>query len=179
MRVCLVLSEFFAWGKYGGFGSMARSLGNGLKQRGVEVWEIAPLRRGQRKREPIDGITVLGYPGSRVLTTEAWRVLQPGGILSIASPDYLHWKEDFYNCDYSHNNVTTVRRTLQLLHNSGFQVLKHVYLSGFFTGRPATLASYLVRWRLLFANSNRLDRKLYKLKLDFLRRFIVIGEKQT
>jgi SAM-dependent methyltransferase len=109
---------------------------------------------------------------------EAWRVLQPDGILCIASPDYLHWKEDFFNCDYSHNNVTSVRRTLQLLHNNGFRVPKYVYLSGFFTGILASVASYLVRWGLFFANGNGLDKKLYKLKLTFLRRFLIIGVKQ-
>lgn len=30
MRVCLILSEFFARGKYGGFRSMASNLGIGL-----------------------------------------------------------------------------------------------------------------------------------------------------
>ena len=109
---------------------------------------------------------------------EAWRVLQPDGVLCIESPDYLHWEEDFFNCDYSHNNVTSVRRALQLLHNGDFEVPMYVYLSGFFTGILATAASYLVRWGLFFANSNGLDKKLYKLKLTFLRRFFIIGVKQ-
>ena len=115
---------------------------------------------------------------AQAFIAEAWRVLRPGGILYIASPDYLHWKEDFFHCDYSHNNITSVRRTLQLLHNSGFQVLKNVYLGGFFTGIPATAISHVVRWGLFFAKGSRLDNKLYKLKLSFLRRFLIVGMKQ-
>jgi len=116
---------------------------------------------------------------ARIFTTEARRVLRPGGILCIASPDYLHWKEDFFNCDFSHSNITSVRRTLQLLHNNGFRTLEYVYFSGFFTGTLATLMSYLARIGLWFANSNGIDKKLYKLKLTFLRRFFIIGAKQA
>lgn len=112
-----------------------------------------------------------------IFVAEARRVLRPGGLLCIVSPDYLHWKEDFFNCDFSHANVTTVRRTLQLFHNHGFRVLKYAYLSGFFTGMPATVLSHLVRAGLFFANSNGIDKKLYKLKLTFLRRFLIIGAK--
>ena len=47
MRVCFVVSEFFAWGKYGGFGSMARMLGKALLQRGVHVSAVVPRRNGK------------------------------------------------------------------------------------------------------------------------------------
>jgi len=39
--------------------------------------------------------------------SEAKRVLRKGGILFILSPDVMDWKEDFYNCDFSHSNPTT------------------------------------------------------------------------
>lgn len=74
MRVCLVSSEIFAWNKYGGFGSMARMLGKGLLQRGVEVFAVVPRRSEQRDREVLDGITVLSYPGQRVLTTDVYSI---------------------------------------------------------------------------------------------------------
>jgi hypothetical protein len=58
--------------------------------------------------------------------SEAKRVLRRGGILFILSPDLMDWKEDFYNCDFSHSNPTTVRRTHQIFMNeqlttAGFQ----------------------------------------------------------
>lgn len=72
MRVCFVVSEFFAWGKYGGFGSMARMLGKALLQRGVHVSAVVPRRNGQGNREVIDGISTFSYPGQRVLSTDVY-----------------------------------------------------------------------------------------------------------
>lgn len=108
---------------------------------------------------------------------EAHRVLRPGGLLCILAPDYLHWKEDFFNCDFSHANVTSLRRTLQLFHNNGFRTLKYAYFSGFFMGMSATVFSHLVRFVLPFSSSNGIDKKLYKLKLTFLRKFLIVGKK--
>lgn len=105
---------------------------------------------------------------------EARRVLRPHGILFICSPDYLHWKEDFY-CDYTHNNVTTARRALQLFCDYGFRPLRLMYMSSFLRGPLATASSLLVRAVLFFASGDGLDRKLYKLKLTFLRRFLIVG----
>lgn len=112
------------------------------------------------------------------LATEVDRVLKRSGYWCIASPDILHWGNDFYNCDYTHSNVTSVRRTIQIFHNSGFRPVRFSYLSGFLSGLPATLASYGARTALMLADSNGIDRKLYKLKLSFLRRFLIIGQKQ-
>ena len=109
---------------------------------------------------------------------EAHRVLKLGGRVCIFSPDYLHWKEEFFNSDYTHSNVTSVRRTIQLFHDSGFRVSHYAYLSGFFTGFIATLISQLTNIFLHYADSNGLDKKYFKLKTTFLRRFIVIGEKK-
>ena len=109
---------------------------------------------------------------------EAQRVLKKGGRICILSPDYLHWREEFFNCDYTHSNITTVRRTIQLFHNTGFNTCYFTYLSGFFSGIMATLLSNLTRLFLYFANGNGLDKKIYKLKATFLRRILVIGEKK-
>lgn len=109
---------------------------------------------------------------------EAQRVLRPSGTLCLLSPDYLHWKEDFFNCDFSHNNVTSVRRAMQLFYNGGFHTLGYAYLSAFLTGAPATATSHLVRAGLFFADGNGMNQKLYKLKLTFLRRFLIVGQKR-
>jgi SAM-dependent methyltransferase len=108
---------------------------------------------------------------------EARRVLRNGGVLCLACPDYLHWGSDFFNCDYTHNNVTTVRRAQQHLYGSGFIERGHLYFSGHLTGWPATWLSLLARLSLSFARSNGMDMKAYKLKLTFLRRFWIVGQK--
>lgn len=113
-----------------------------------------------------------------IFVAEAQRVLRPRGLLCILAPDYLHWKEDFFNCDFSHANVTSLRRTLQLLHNNGFRMLTYAYFSGFFTRMPATLVSHMARLAFSFSSSNGIDKKWYKFKLAFLRKFLIIGRKQ-
>jgi SAM-dependent methyltransferase len=108
---------------------------------------------------------------------EAYRVLRVGGILCIMSPDYLHWKAEFFNCDFSHSNVTSVRRLIQLFYANALQTVSHEYYSGFIMGRAATLVSYIVRAALFFVKGNAMDSKLYKLKVTFLRQFVVIARK--
>lgn len=120
-----------------------------------------------------------GPAEASVFMREARRVLRPNGILCILSPDYLHWKEHFFNSDYTHNNITTVRRTSQLFQDNGFRTLTCQYFSGFFNGWLATIASHFIRLGLLFSNGNRLDDRIYKLKGTFLRSFLIIGKKQA
>ncbi|MDQ2995291.1 MAG: class I SAM-dependent methyltransferase [Pseudomonadota bacterium] len=114
---------------------------------------------------------------AKIFISEARRVLRPDGIICIATPDYTHWREDFFNADFSHSNITSVRRTIQLFQNHGIKVVKYVYMSGFMTGVPATIFSQLVRIGLFFLHSPGTDDKFYKFKLTFLRRFLIIGSK--
>jgi glycosyltransferase involved in cell wall biosynthesis len=62
MKVCFIVSEFFAWGKYGGYGTATRVVATELVRRGVEVTVITPARGAQPEREAIEGVTVLSYP---------------------------------------------------------------------------------------------------------------------
>jgi glycosyltransferase involved in cell wall biosynthesis len=62
-RICLVSTELFAWGKYGGFGRAARTIGRELVRRGFDVHAVVPRRPGQRRVERLDGIVVLAFPG--------------------------------------------------------------------------------------------------------------------
>lgn len=61
MKVCFVVSQLFAYGKLGGFGSATRTLGKALAASGVEVWAVVPRRPGQPASEALDGIRVLTY----------------------------------------------------------------------------------------------------------------------
>jgi glycosyltransferase involved in cell wall biosynthesis len=67
MRICLICTEIFAWGKYGGFGRATRTIGRELAKRGVRVFAVVPRRGEQRPVEELDGITVLGFPSSNPL----------------------------------------------------------------------------------------------------------------
>ncbi|MFO0732036.1 MAG: glycogen/starch synthase [Nitrospiraceae bacterium] len=45
--VCILTSQYFDWGIYGGFGSMSRKLAESLARDGFRVSVIVPGRQGQ------------------------------------------------------------------------------------------------------------------------------------
>jgi len=109
--------------------------------------------------------------------SEANRVLAPGGLLFILSPDLMDWREDFYNCDFSHSNPTTVRRTLEMFQNEGMEPLEYTYLYSCFSGITGYFLNKLVKFMTFWTIGESTDYKPYKLRLTFLRRFMVIGRK--
>jgi glycosyltransferase involved in cell wall biosynthesis len=69
MRVCFIVSEYFLWGSYGGYGTITRSVAEGLVARGHEVYALVPRRTAIAKREQpdlaeIEGVQVIALPHS-------------------------------------------------------------------------------------------------------------------
>ena len=58
MHVCILTSQYFGWGKIGGFGSMSRRLAEALAADGLEVSVIVPRRPGQPAQETVNGVDV-------------------------------------------------------------------------------------------------------------------------
>lgn len=116
------------------------------------------------------------------LTGQIRDVLKPEGKLVICSPDYLNLRHNFFNCDFSHNYVTTRRRLRQLLVNTGFKNMKSCYLSGPLSGFLCFLVTALVS-RLPFGlldglfPDSKVFYKLYKIQLTFSRKVLILGEK--
>lgn len=48
--------------------------------------------------------------------------LNNGGKLVLACPDFIRWKQYFYDCDYTHSLPFTKRRLRQFLVNEGFDI---------------------------------------------------------
>ena len=61
MKVCFIVSQIFAWGKFGGFGSAARTIAGELASRGIETSVVMPRSGKQRALEELDGLEVHGY----------------------------------------------------------------------------------------------------------------------
>ena len=106
-------------------------------------------------------------------------MLRPGGILFILSPDLMDWKEDFYNCDFSHSNPTTVRRTHEIFLNEGLTTAAFAYSYSGFAGPLGFALNRLVKALTFWASGEDLDFKPYKLRLTFLRRFMIVGRKEA
>jgi ubiquinone/menaquinone biosynthesis C-methylase UbiE len=119
------------------------------------------------------------------LVGEIRRVLKPGGLACIISPDFLNDPRLFFDGDYTHAFVTTENRMRMLLRDSDFELVVSRALAGPFSGFPgwlATMASKLYsRWLYIpLAGLLRpwVDRvKLGKPRSAFWRSIFVLARK--
>jgi len=119
------------------------------------------------------------------LIDESCRVLKKGGILCIISPDYLMCKDEFFDIDYTHNYVTTVRRLKEIYYDNNLEIEYINYISGHFFGDLLTFSlSFISRMfiRPKLINSLTLglisEERIYKVRATFLRSFIIVGRKR-
>lgn len=82
LRVCILTSQYFGWGIYGGFGSMSRKLAESLAHAGHTVSVIVPRRQGQQPLEMINGVTVQSFAPTRI--SEA------GQLIRASTADIFH-----------------------------------------------------------------------------------------
>ena len=66
MKLCFLVSEYFRWGKYGGYGTSTRLLATELVARGFQVMVLTPRRGAQPADEIIDGVRVVAYPAQNL-----------------------------------------------------------------------------------------------------------------
>lgn len=83
--VCILTSQYFGWGIYGGFGSMSRMLAESLAASGHEVDVIVPRRKGQEPLEIINDVHVRSFPISQPV--EAYRLIRSSGARIFHSQD--------------------------------------------------------------------------------------------
>ena len=74
MKVCIVCNQIAAFGKIGGYGSMARKLGRELVQRNVDVSVICRRQPGQQREEVLDGMRVIGLSARELLVSRARKI---------------------------------------------------------------------------------------------------------
>lgn len=165
-----------------------RQMAESLERRGAHVVRAMapPLPALDKQFDTVVMVNVMehmnGMKDALEITRQIRQVLKPTGRFVICSPDYLNWRQNFFNCDFSHNYVTTRRRLEQLLIDSGFGHIKSCHLCGPASGPLCFLLSAVVS-RLPFGFLNaafpdcKLFYKLYKGQLTFLRKVLIVGEK--
>jgi hypothetical protein len=109
-------------------------------------------------------------------------------LIFIVCPDYIDLGKEFYNVDFSHNYVTTLRRVMELFIDEDLEKIYHKYTYACFDGLFGYLTSKLVKLVTFWARGNcfepclkissYIDIKAYKLKLTFSRNFSIIGRKK-
>lgn len=116
-------------------------------------------------------------PTALAVLKEIRRILKPNGCFFVLCPDYNHWKEDFFNCDYSHSNPTTARRMNQMLHNLEMSPIATSYHYTFLTGPFGWLIGNLIKLLTTPFKGEQIDSRFYSLRACFLRRFLTISVK--
>ncbi|MBN1506197.1 MAG: class I SAM-dependent methyltransferase [Sedimentisphaerales bacterium] len=164
-----------------------QAMAESLRRRGAEVAEarVPPLPPLNRRFDFVVMINVLEHMNDMrdalQLAQQIREHLVPGGRLVVCSPDYLNMRAHFFNCDFSHNYVTTQRRLAQLFISAGYDGMRSGYLAGPFSGILAILVACLVA-RLPFGMlhawwpGRRLFSKLYKIQLSLSRKVLIVGE---
>ena len=87
--VCILTSQYFGWGKIGGFGSMSRRLAEALAETGVETSVIVPRRPGQPALEVVNGVTVHTFSPLDILAARKLIKQSPAGIFHSQDPTFL------------------------------------------------------------------------------------------
>lgn len=109
--------------------------------------------------------------------------LPEGGKIVIATPDFLKWGKDFYNCDYTHNLPFTLKRLSQLFVNENFII----EFAGYYVGDQFGILRYIIYWlgKLFYFRSidNNLKNSLksdlwYRAYLTCLPNIAVIARKK-
>ncbi|HEX41787.1 MAG TPA: methyltransferase domain-containing protein, partial [Phycisphaerales bacterium] len=156
-------------------------LADALAQSGAEVTRavVPPLPPVKGVFDVVVMVNVMEHMDSMnnalTLTRQIFDVLKPNGRFVVCSPDYLNWRHHFYDCDFSHNFVTTARRLEQLMLNAGFIHVRTRYVGALLGGWPCLLSTAFVS-RLPFGalsayvRRNRVFFKLYKMQLALLRK---------
>ena len=157
-----------------------------LRERGANVicTRVPPLPPLDGKFDLVVMVNVMehmnGLEQALDIACQVRQVLNPGGKFLIHAPDYLGWRMHFFNCDFSHNYVTTRRRLDQLLVNAGYENIRSCYMSGPICGFASVLLSALAS-RLPFGYLDAMFphcpvcTRLYKLQLTFSRRVLILG----
>lgn len=166
-----------------------RRMAESLEKRGAGVIcaMVPPLPEMDRQFDFAVMINVMEHMNSMQdalkITQQIREVLKPKGKFVICSPDYLNYRHNFFNCDFSHSYITTRRRLNQLLISGGFNNIRNCYLAGPISGITGMLISAIVsRMPFGFLNgvfpNSKVFHKLYKMQLTLSRKVLILGEKQ-
>ena len=167
-----------------------RQMAESLEKRGANVVcaMVPPLPEMDRQFDFAVMINVMEHMNSMKdalqITQQIREILKPKGKFVICSPDYLNYRHNFFNCDFSHSYVTTRRRLKQLLVSGGFNNIRSCYLSGPISGITGMLVSTIIsRMPFGFLNgafpNSKIFHKLYKMQLTLSRKVLILGEKQA
>ncbi|GAB4447276.1 MAG: hypothetical protein Fur0028_02150 [Bacteroidales bacterium] len=121
---------------------------NSLKKEGFNIIQaiVPPLPKNIGNYDVCFALHIIEHLNSITEATQfilqIKNKLNKDGKIIIATPDYLKWGKDFYNCDYTHNLPFTVKRLYQLFINENLTI-EYV---GYYVGDQFGLLRIPIYW---------------------------------
>lgn len=95
------------------------------------------------------------------------------GSIVLIIPDYMSWKEDFWNVDYTHAVPFSDRRMKQLVQDAGMHIAKTETICGPFLGLPAKLldiVNHALPWRSIHPRLRQAGFTLHRDRLYLIKK---------
>lgn len=117
---------------------------------------------------------------ARAFLNELIRIVRPGGLIVLTTPDVLWYGSYFWDCDYTHNFPTSARRLQQMFLDHHLDISDISYVHNHVTGFAGVCLGYaarLVPYRLPGRMPGQLGYSdhIYKARLTFARCVCIVG----
>ena len=93
------------------------------------------------------------------------KILKPGGLLLIVSPDTVDYKWNFYDCDWSHAFPTTRSNVSELLMDCDFKILKATEIRSWISNPIGKFFLSIIRKTFPFKTMNLFGKILFDQEL--------------
>jgi SAM-dependent methyltransferase len=161
-----------------------------LRDQGLEIVQgtVPPI---PEKDDSINAIVMLnvlehmkGLVEAQYIAAELYRILAPNGIAFVAFPNFLDWKREFFNLDYTHSYITTEINAKQLFSDAGFTIEYCGYNYGCFFSDFGRLPNWTARAAsrvLQFLLPRKLGRieKIQKMGVLFAENINIVARKKN
>ncbi len=160
-----------------------------LKEQGLEIVQgtVPPIAEKDNTFNAIVMLNVLehmkGLLEAQHIAAELHRTLAPHGIAFVTFPNFLDWKREFFNLDYTHSYITTEINARQLFTDAGFTIEYCGYNYGCFFSDFGRFPNWVARTAsgfLQFVLPRKLGRmeKIQKMGVLFAENITIVARKK-
>lgn len=160
-----------------------------LQEKGLKVvnQRIPPTQETDESQDVVVMLNVLehflGLTQAQEMAAELYRILKKNGVAFLTFPNYMDWKRDFFNLDYTHCFHTTEVSASQLFLDAGFSIEFIGHHNGCFFSDFGRIPNMLAHWARAFLmtvlpRSIGRKEKIQKMGVLFSENIILVARKK-